>query len=158
MSTRSKARETALQMLYQQDLNPDMDFHTVREQIADRISNEQLAEFAWHLFIGTREHLVDLDQRIEKIAQNWSLKRMAPTDRNVLRLGTYELLHTSTPPRVIIDEALELAKMFGSSQSSQFVNGILDRLIPPEKRDNHQNREDASNPGDETAPPTTSGE
>lgn len=134
MSTRSKARETALQMLYQQDLNPDMDFHTVREQIAERISNDQLAEFAWHLFIGTREHLIDLDQRIEKIAQNWSLKRMAPTDRNVLRLGTYELLHSSTPPRVIIDEALELAKMFGSSQSSQFVNGILDRLIPEERR------------------------
>lgn len=134
MSTRSKARETALQMLYQQDLNPDMDFHTVREQIAERISNDQLAEFAWHLFIGTREQLSDLDQRIEKIAQNWSLKRMAPTDRNVLRLGTYELLHTSTPPRVVIDEALELAKMFGSSQSSQFVNGILDRLIPEERR------------------------
>ncbi len=136
MSTRSKARETALQMLYQQDLNPEMDLHTVRDQIAERISNDQLAEFAWHLFIGTREHLSDLDRRIEEIAQNWSLKRMAPTDRNVLRLGTYELLHTSTPPRVIIDESLELAKMFGSSQSSQFVNGILDRLIPADKRDN----------------------
>lgn len=141
MSTRSKARETALQMLYQQDLNPDMDFHTVRAQIADRIANEHLSEFAWHLFIGTLEHLQELDQKIEDIARNWSLKRMAPTDRNVLRLGTYELLHTSTPAPVVLDEALELAKLFGSTQSSQFVNGILDRLIPPEKRNSNQGKE-----------------
>lgn len=134
MSTRSKGREVALQMLYQQDLNPEIDFHTVRELIAERLSNEQLAEFAWHLFIGAREHLEEIDLKIENIAQNWSLKRMAPTDRNVLRLGAYELLWTSTPPRVVIDEALELAKLFGSSQSSQFVNGILDRLIPEDRR------------------------
>jgi N utilization substance protein B len=59
---------------------------------------------------------------------------MAPTDRNILRLGAYELLHTDTPHRVVIDEAVEMAKKFGSTQSFQFVNGILDRLIPAEKR------------------------
>jgi len=134
MSTRSKAREVALQMLYQQDLNPDMDYHTVRELIAERMRSEQLSEFSWHLFIGVLEVQADLDQRIEKIAQNWSIKRMAPTDRNVLRLGAYELIHTSTPPRVVIDESLELAKLFGSSASSTFVNGILDRLIPENRR------------------------
>ena len=62
------------------------------------------------------------------------LSRMAPTDRNILRLGAYELLHTETPHRVVIDEAIEMAKKFGSVQSFQFVNGILDRLIPAEKR------------------------
>ena len=76
-----------------------------------------------------------LDAKIEIIAQNWSLRRMAPTDRNALRLGAYELLYTQTPPRVVIDEALELAKLFGSGQSAQFVNGILDRLITPERRE-----------------------
>lgn len=121
-------------MLYQQDLNPDMDFHTVRTQIRERLPDDDLNEFAWHLFIGVMEHRLELDAKIESIAQNWSLKRMAPTDRNALRMGAYELIFTPIPPRVVIDEALELAKLFGSAQSAQFVNGILDRLIPAERR------------------------
>ena len=66
---------------------------------------------------------------IEKTAVNWSLDRMPPTDRNVLRLGAYEILHTDTPDRVAIDEAIELAKSFGTAQSAAFVNGILDRVM-----------------------------
>lgn len=143
MSRRSKARETALQMLYQQDLNPDMDYHTVREFIQRQLHDEELSEFAWFLFVGVMERRNELDARIEAIAQNWSLKRMAPTDRNVLRLGGLELLHMNTPPRVAIDEALELAKRYGSAQSSQFVNGILDRLMPPEKKHDLRETEDA---------------
>lgn len=134
MTRRRQAREATLQMLYQQDLNPDMDYHAVRTQIHERVPDEDLHEFAWHLFIGVMEHRQELDAKIEVIAQNWSLKRMAPTDRNALRMGAYELLYTKTPPRVVIDEALELAKLFGSAQSAQFVNGILDRLVPPERR------------------------
>ncbi|MFO1022042.1 MAG: transcription antitermination factor NusB [Planctomycetales bacterium] len=131
---RSKAREVALQMLYQIDLNPDMDYHTIRDQIAERISDDALSEFCWFLFIGVMERRDELDGSIQAIAENWSLKRMAPTDRNVLRIGNYELRHTSTPPKVVIDEALELAKKFGSAASSQFVNGLLDRLIPDHRR------------------------
>lgn len=134
MTRRRQAREATLQMLYQQDLNPDMDYHAVRSQIRERVPDLDLYEFAWHLFIGVIEHRNELDAKIEAIAQNWSLRRMAPTDRNALRMGAYELLFTPTPPRVVIDEALELAKMFGSGQSAQFVNGILDRLIPPHRR------------------------
>lgn len=134
-------------MLYQQDLNPDMDFHTVRTQIRERLPDDDLYEFAWHLFIGAMEHRLELDARIEAIAQNWSLKRMAPTDRNALRMGAYELIYTPTPPRVIIDEALELAKLFGSAQSAQFVNGILDRLIPPDRRE-EMNAAGATPPGE----------
>ncbi|MBS0262824.1 MAG: transcription antitermination factor NusB [Planctomycetes bacterium] len=129
-SRRSKARETALQMLYQQDLNPDMPDDTVRELIVERLEDEALARFAWSLFSGVMERRPALDDGIEAAARNWSLKRMAPTDRNVLRLGAFELLHTDTPPRVIIDECLELAKRYGTAQSPPFVNGILDRLIP----------------------------
>jgi len=134
MSRRSKSREVALQMLYQQDLNPDMDYHTVRDLIRAQLHDEELYEFAWFLFVGVMEHRTEIDARIEAIAQNWSLKRMAPTDRNVLRIGAFEMLHMRTPARVVIDEALELAKRFGSAQSSQFVNGILDRLIPDKAR------------------------
>jgi N utilization substance protein B len=120
----------ALQMLFQQDLNPDVPADTVRELIIERLREESLARFAWSLFAGVMESRAALDARIEAIAANWSLKRMAPTDRNVLRLGAFELLYTETPARVAIDEALELAKRYGTAQSSQFVNGILDRLIP----------------------------
>lgn len=148
MTRRRQAREAALQMLYQQDLNPDMDFHTVRTQIRERLPDDDLNEFAWHLFIGAMEHRLELDAKIEAIAQNWSLKRMAPTDRNALRMGAYELIYTQTPPRVIIDEALELAKLFGSAQSAQFVNGILDRLIPPDRREEMN----SSNPAPDDQP------
>ena len=129
-SRRSQARETALQMLYQQDLNPDMQADTVLELIQERLPDESLSRFAWKLFAGVMECRPTLDARIEETAANWALKRMAPTDRNVLRLGAFELLYTDTPPRVVLDEALELAKRYGSAQSSQFVNGILDRLMP----------------------------
>lgn len=132
-SRRSRARETTLQMLYQYDLNADIPADTVREQVVERLEDEDLARFAWSLYAGVREHCAALDARIEAVAANWSLRRMAPTDRNVLRLGAYEMLNTSTPARVIIDEAIELARKFGSAQSPQFVNGILDRLIPPRR-------------------------
>ena len=141
MSRRSKGREAALQMLFQQDLNPDMDYHTVRDLIREQLHDEDLYEFAWHLFIGVMERRNELDARIETIAQNWSLKRMAPTDRNVLRIGTFEILFLNTPPRVAIDEALELAKRYGTAQSSQFVNGILDRIIPAEKKQDTRDAE-----------------
>ncbi len=75
-----------------------------------------------------------LDRRIVAVAENWALDRMAPTDRNVLRLAAYELLFTDTPPKVAIDEAIELARKFGTAQSSQFVNGILDQLVPEEQQ------------------------
>ena len=129
-SRRSRGREMALQMLYQQDLNPDVGSDVVRELMIERLRDENLARFAWSLFAGVMECRAALDAKIEAAATNWSLKRMAPTDRNVLRLGAFELLYTDTPPKVVLDEALELAKRYGTAQSSPFVNGILDRLIP----------------------------
>lgn len=135
MARRSQAREVALQLLYRQDLNPASNAETTEEFLNERLSDTELREFSMRLFTGTLEWRNVLDARIQEVAANWSLKRMAPTDRNVLRLGAYELLYTDTPNRVAIDEALELAKKFGSEQSSQFVNGILDQLMPPEKNE-----------------------
>ena len=74
-----------------------------------------------------------MDELIEGAAANWSLSRMAATDRNVLRLGAYELLYADTPPKVAVDEAVELARRFGSAQSAAFVNGILDQLMHQEE-------------------------
>jgi len=136
MARRSKAREVALQMLFQVDLNPDVDGRTVAQMMRERLGDSDVREFAWVLFAGVMEWRAQLDQRIQDVATNWKLSRMAATDRNVLRIGAFELLHTATPHRVVIDEALELAKKFGSEQSAQFVNGILDKLVPPERREN----------------------
>jgi N utilization substance protein B len=133
-SRRHKSREVVVQMLYQKDLNPDVSPDTIRGMIQEQLHDEEQCRFAWSLFAGVMESRAVLDKRIEGAAANWTLGRMAPTDRNVLRLGAFELLFTDTPHRVVIDEALELAKTYGGAQSSAFVNGILDRLIPEEKR------------------------
>lgn len=134
MARRSKSRQLVVQALYQVDLNPDTDPQSVRDLISGRLSDETLKAFAWSLFAGVMEHRAELDAAIQNVAQKWRLSRMAATDRAVLRLGAYELLKTATPPGVVIDEAIELAKKFGDAQSAQFVNGILDRLIPEERR------------------------
>ena len=129
MARRSRAREIALQILYQDDLNPRHKPGDTDTFIDRRIRQPELREFTRSLVSGVRRNRSELDAVLEKTAANWRLSRMAATDRNVLRLGAYELLHTDTPAPVAIDEALELAKRFGSSQSSQFVNGILDKVL-----------------------------
>jgi N utilization substance protein B len=135
MSRRSKARELVVQMLYQADCNPDLALTVVHEQMRERIASDpEMFEFEWKLYSGTIDRRADIDLKIESIAQNWSLTRMPITDRNVLRLGAYELLFTDVPHRVAINEALEVSKTFGTKESSQFVNGILDKLVPEEKR------------------------
>lgn len=129
MPRRSRARAVAFQVLFQDDMNPKVNPAVGDQLLHRRLKNEELVEFARSLVAGVRRHREHLDKLIEKTAANWSLERMAATDRNVLRLGAYEILYTDTPGRVAINEAVELAKRFGAAQSSQFVNGILDRLM-----------------------------
>jgi len=130
MPRRSRAREVVLQVLYQDDLNSDSDQEASKLFLESRLhGDELLVEFAWSLLSGVRRNRSELDQMLSDAAENWELQRMAVTDRNVLRLGAYEILYAETPEKVAINEALELAKRFGAEQSSQFVNGILDRFI-----------------------------
>lgn len=93
-------------------------------------SETALVEFAKSLVLGVLRNRVELDDLLRQRAANWSLERMAVTDRNILRLAAYEILFTETPGRVAVNEAVELAKRFGARQSPQFVNGILDRFLP----------------------------
>lgn len=130
MTRRSKARQVVLQMLFQCDLNADVGPRAVRTMISELLEDPALREFAWGLYSGTTENRRAIDERIQSVAENWSLDRMAPTDRNVLRLGVFEIHYAETPPRVAIDEAIGLARRFGSDSSPQFVNGLLDRLMP----------------------------
>jgi N utilization substance protein B len=129
MTRRSRAREIALQVLFQEDLNPQSSPEEGEALLQRRLKKPDLVEFSRGLVAGVRAHRAELDERIEKTAAHWSLHRMAATDRNVLRLGAYEMLYGGTPGRVAIDEAVELAKRYGAAQSPQFVNGILDRLM-----------------------------
>ncbi len=129
MERRSRAREVALQALFQEDLNPRDSRDQLAPFIETRLKDESLREFAKGLVLGVMRNLEELDALLESKADNWSLSRMAATDRNVLRLGAFEIRYADTPDRVAIDEAVELAKRFGSAQSSQFVNGILDKLF-----------------------------
>lgn len=130
MSRRSRAREIVLQVLYQNELNPDQpDLVRTRFVEARLGHNDKLVAFARLLIDGVRKHREMLDKELEKTSRNWRLSRMASTDRNVLRLGAFELLHTDAPGRVVINEAIELARRYGSDNSASFVNGMLDKLM-----------------------------
>jgi N utilization substance protein B len=135
MTRRSRAREVALQVLYQDDLNPQQSGTQSENFLENRLTLPELVEFARSLVAGVRRNRSELDELLTKTADNWSLERMAATDRNVLRLGAYEILYSETPDRVAINEAVELAKRFGTKQSAQFVNGILDRLLSGHEKD-----------------------
>ncbi len=119
----------ALQVLFQDDLNPGTNPHLADEFLQRRLRTTALLEFARELVAGVRRNRQALDERLAQTAEHWSVQRMAATDRNILRLGAYEMLYADTPGRVAIDEAVELAKRYGTTQSGAFVNGILDRLL-----------------------------
>ena len=129
MRGRTKSREYALQMLYQLDLRRS-DHQAVGEEFWQGLEvAPEIKAFANQLFTGTVERLSTIDPLIARHADNWDLHRMAVIDRNILRLGVFELLHVEdVPPKVCINEAIELAKRFGDSDSGKFINGILDAI------------------------------
>jgi len=129
MSRRSRAREVALQMLFEDDVNPRASVEQTKEFLAARLRAPDLEEFCLSLIQGVRRNQGELDALLAQSADNWSIDRMAATDRNVLRLGAYEIIYAETPDRAAINEAVELAKRFGSANSAPFVNGILDRVL-----------------------------
>ncbi|GAB4139010.1 transcription antitermination factor NusB [Thermopirellula anaerolimosa] len=126
---RRQARVLVLQLLFQDDLNPRNNPAKGEEMLQTGLRQPDLVRFAKELLAGVRRNRRELDECLQRVAENWTLDRMAAVDRNVLRLGAFELLHTDTPPGVVIDEAVELAKSFGTEHSGAFVNGILDRLL-----------------------------
>ena len=133
---RSRGREVALQALYQKDLNPGIGARFISNFLKKRLKFRQdQLPFARDLLAGVEENMAELDRRIQLTAENWRIERMPVLDRNILRLGLYEILTggDGTPPLVALDEAVELAKRFGSPVSGKFVNGILDQFLPGNK-------------------------
>ena len=130
MTGRSEARRFVLQMLYLVDQNPDADKDRIQIDMRKEFVETPVGDFAWMLFQGVLVNRDDLDELIRKTAVNWRVDRMPPTDRNVIRMGLYEMTKMGTPPAVVMDEAIEMAREFGTENSSAFVNGILDKLAP----------------------------
>lgn len=144
---RRMAREMAVQMLFQLDLAESpldvvVETFDVDDFLIERseggsagrrpaeADSRAALEHARELVRGTRSHLAEIDELIRQQAEHWRLERMPAVDRNVLRLAVFEMLYeTDVPKLVVVDEAVELAKMFGSDQSGRFVNGLLDGLL-----------------------------
>lgn len=129
MTRRSRGREVALQLLFQRDQNAKMDRAALEQFARDRVSDEPIRKFCLFLYDGVVQQLTDIDAKISASAENWRISRMPTVDRNILRLGAFELLFMQdTPAAVAFDEAIELARRYGTADSSAFVNGVLDRL------------------------------
>jgi N utilization substance protein B len=129
MSTRRRAREIVLQLLYLRDLNKDVTEDWAAGFLVARLGGRKpLIQFARQLWDMVNHHQKQIDQSLSKAATNWSVRRMAVIDRNILRLGAAEILMTDTPGQVAINEAIEIAKRYGDKNSKHFINGILDRL------------------------------
>jgi N utilization substance protein B len=133
---RTKARERALQALYQIDVAAEgIDDALGRFWKSFEPVEREVMELAEVLVRGVAENRRAIDGTIERISTNWRLDRMAKVDRNVLRLATFELgFLPEVPSKVVINEAIELAKRFGAGESPAFVNGILDRISQELKR------------------------
>jgi transcription antitermination factor NusB len=132
MKKRTQAREIALQILYQIDIcceNFQASLDNYWQAHEENNIQEDIKQFSSALVHGVTANLVTIDAKISLYATNWQLNRMAYVDRNIMRLATYELIfRDDIPPKVSINEAVELAKKFSSREASKFVNGILDKI------------------------------
>jgi N utilization substance protein B len=135
---RTKARERALQALYQIDVAAEgIDEALARFWRSFEPVEREVMSLAEALVRGVAAHRRAIDVAIEEVSTNWRLDRMAKVDRNVLRLAVYELLETAVPVKVVINEAIELGKKYGSESTGAFVNGVLDKIaagLPAERR------------------------
>jgi len=129
MGTRRKGRELAVQALYQIELTGESSAAALRLFYERAEAGLHAKEFSAALVDGVRTHQAQLDELIAAASQHWRLERLSRVDRNVLRVAAYELSHTpAVPTSVVLDEAIEIARRFGTKESAEFVNGILDQI------------------------------
>jgi N utilization substance protein B len=128
VSLRTKAREFAMQMLFQWDMSQQDPAKLEAKFWKGAKAADQTRAFANRLFEGTARDAAALDEIIGKHCENWRFERLSAIDRAILRLAIYEMNSTDTPPKVVLNEAVELAKKFSSEESGAFVNGVLDSV------------------------------
>ncbi len=129
MSTRRRAREVSLQVLYQFDLNPASTATDYKPFLYARLNDSASVVFSKALIDGVSGHLKQIDGFLNQRSEHWRVSRMASTDRAVLRLAVFELACSDTPGPVVVDEGIELARRYGSANSAPFVSGILGRCL-----------------------------
>ncbi|MFZ9888079.1 MAG: transcription antitermination factor NusB [Myxococcota bacterium] len=142
MGTRRKAREIGLQLLYQLESEPDAVDTAAMNRSIDRFFENfeapiRAQDYAEQIARGYWTHRRSIDEAIQRHSPRWKLERMTRVDRNVLRLCLYEAVFEALPPKVALDEAVELAKRFGTEQSGAFVNGVLDAALKDEELREH---------------------
>jgi len=149
MGNRRKSRELALQALYYMDINHAISEDHLRYFCVNFSPPAHVMPFFMQLCKGIMDKMETIDRAIEGVSSNWRLKRMSCVDRNALRIGVYELFYCpEIPPKVSINEAIDLGKRFGSDDSGSFINGLLDRIrINAEKK-----TEDKKNPDNKKKP------
>lgn len=123
MARRRGARKVALETLYEHDVSG-----RPTAEILERYAADTSYTYAAKLVLGVGEHEVEIDALITRCAEDWTIARMPPIDRNLLRLGVLEIVHLEVPPGVAINEAVDLAKQYSTADSGRFVNGILGRI------------------------------
>ncbi|MGI5901968.1 MAG: transcription antitermination factor NusB [Desulfitobacteriia bacterium] len=148
--SRRVARETALQILYQVDISGEKDYQQALENWALEFAvPARSKEFTKTLVAGTLQYLSEIDAQLAATAHEWSIDRMSVVDRNIMRLAGYEMLYAEeeTPHRVVLNEAVEMAKKFGGEDSAKFINGILDKLLDTSERIKKQKKFKGENCG-----------
>ena len=127
---RRQSREIALQILFQLEYSPQI---TSDEMLAlfDEKKEDSIMKYANEIIQGVQTHKVPIDQKIQEASRHWKIERMGGVDRNLLRLALFEIFHATEmiEPKIAINEAIEVAKIFGSQESPSFVNGILDQVV-----------------------------
>ena len=131
MGQRRESREIALQVLFQRELAPDIQIEDALNLFRSSFEAErEVWNYATLLLRGVATHKEGIDEAIQAASAHWSLKRMALTDLNIMRIATFELLFSEDPPPplAVIDEAIEISKKYGTNDSASFTNGILDQM------------------------------
>lgn len=134
MGARRRARELAVQFLYQMEVNP-LEPHEALESFCQSVSaSRQVKEFATRIVAGVQQYREEIDRIIGKYSEHWRLERIDRVDKNILRMGVFELLYCDDIPfKVALNEAIDIGKQFGTEESGAFINGILDKISKMEK-------------------------
>ncbi|MBC7752724.1 MAG: transcription antitermination factor NusB [Moraxellaceae bacterium] len=127
---RRKSRELALQILFQTEFTPEVTMQDMATVFEKKIDSETM-DYTMLLVKGVKQHREKIDARIQEASRHWKIDRMASVDRNILRSAVFEMLHAkeTIEPKIVINEAIEIAKVFGTQDSGSFVNGILDQIV-----------------------------
>lgn len=133
MATRTQAREAVVSLLYAYDSGNEEITSLAPEVLEEKKIKNKQQEFALSLFNGVLEKRLEVDEKISQHLKEWDLQRIGGIERAILRLGVYELCFTTTDAPIIINEAIELAKLYGSDNAPRFINGVLDAIVKEQK-------------------------